>query len=155
MSYRREVEALLGKELMTVVVNQLKEGIMTDAQMMEFVLQLGILSKTDPTAPNILLGNHKRRMSRDKDRRWDTEFLEVMDDWWGESLYQMSPSEALETLEKALSHPNVGCKAVVSKLSTTAATLRASTATRSTSAESSVTSSARIFEDPQLQGTSY
>ena len=79
MSYRREVEALLGKELMTVLVNQLKEGIMTDAQMMEFVLQLGILSKTDP---NILLGNHKRRMSRDKDRRWDTEFLEVMDDWW-------------------------------------------------------------------------
>ena len=89
---------------------------MSDDQMKDFVLELGELSKKGSEDPNILFGNHRRRMSRDKDRQLDTEILEVMNDWWGSSLYQMTPGEALETLTKALSHPDVGCKALASGL---------------------------------------
>ena len=109
MSYRREVENLLGEEGMTKLLNHVRGGKMSDDQMKEFVLQLG--SSEDP---NILFGNHRRRMS--PDRKLDTEILEVMNDWWGSSLYQMTPGEALETLTKALSHPDVGCKALASGL---------------------------------------
>ena len=159
MSYRKEVENLLGKECMTKLLKDVRGGKMSDDQMKEFVLQLG--SSEDP---NILFGNHRRRMSRDKDRQLDTEILEVLNDWWGSSLYQMTQSEAVEALAKALSHPNVGCNELASKLSTihnpqyTSTTSEAKKSHSKPSAvEPSVTPSARLSGDLQppleLSGT--
>ena len=117
MSYRREIENLFGEECMTKLLNHVIGGKMSDDQMKEFVLQLGELSKGVPDAPNSIFGNHTRRMRRDRERKLDTEILEVLNDWWGTSLYQMTRSQAMEALVKALSHPNVGCHELASKLS--------------------------------------
>ena len=84
---------------------------------MEFVLQLGELSETDPEAPNVLLGDHKRRMERFKDRSKDTELLQVMSDWWQNSLYEMTRERAMDVLVQALSHPNVKCKHLANMIS--------------------------------------
>ena len=142
---------------------------MSDDQMKDFVLQLGELSKRVPEDPNTLFGNHTRRMSRDRERKLDTEILEVLNDWWGTSLYQMTRSEAVEALAKALSHPNVGCNELASKLSPRvkvprATPPKASHATQSTSTtsgakklhsrpsavEPSVAPSAKLSKDLQL-----
>ena len=114
MSYRREVERLLGKECLTKLLNHVRGGKMSDDQMKDFVQQLGELSGIDP---NVLFGNHTRRMSRDKDREQDTELLEVMSDWWKCSLFEMTQERAMEVLVDALSNPNVKCKHLANQLS--------------------------------------
>ena len=118
MSYRREVENLLGKECMTALLNHVRGGKMSDYQLKDFVLHLGQLSERNPEAPNILYGNHTRRMSRDRDRGQDTELLQVMSDWWESSLFEMTQEAAIKALVEALSHPDVYCKALASRLST-------------------------------------
>ena len=114
MSYRREVENLLGKDCLTKLLNYVIGGKMTDDQMKHFVEHLGEISEIDP---NVLFGNHVRRISRDKDRRQDTELLQVMYDWWENRLYEMTRDRAMDILVKALSHPNVKCKHLANGIS--------------------------------------
>ena len=114
MSYRREVESLLGKECMNKLLNHVRGGKMSDDQMRDFVEQLGELSEIDP---NVLFGNHMRRMRRDKDRDQDTELLEVMTDWWKWSLFEMTQERAMDVLVNALSRPNVKSKHLANQLS--------------------------------------
>ena len=73
MSYRREVENLLGKERLNKLLFHVRGGQISDDELKAFVEHLGELSQINP---NVLLGNYMRRMSRDKDRRQDTELLE-------------------------------------------------------------------------------
>ena len=94
---------------------------MSDDQMRYFVEQLGELSEIDP---NVLFGNHIRRMSRDKDRRPDTELLDVMNDWWYKSLVEMTQDKALDILVRALSHPEVNCRHLASQLSPVASQVK-------------------------------
>ena len=110
MSYHREVENLLGKECITKLVNHVRGGRMSADQLKCFVQYLGELSYTDPEAPNVLYGNHTRRMSQNKDRPFDIELLEVLSDWWGESLFEMTQSQALDILVRALSQPEVSAR---------------------------------------------
>ena len=72
MSYRREVDSLLGKECITKLLNHVRGGNMSDDQIKQFVEKVGELSEIDP---NVLFGNHKTRMRRDKDRAQDIELL--------------------------------------------------------------------------------
>ena len=110
MSYRREVENLLSKEFITKLVNHVRGGRMSADQLKYFVQHLGELSNTDPEAPNVLYGNHMRRMSQNKDRPFDIELREVLSDWWGESLFEMTKSQALDILVRALSQPEVSAR---------------------------------------------
>ena len=114
MSYRREVESLLGKECLTELLDHLRGGKMSDDQLKDFIEQIGDLSEIDP---NVLLGNHMRRMSRDKDRNQDTELLEVMNDWWTNKLCEMTQDKALDILVRALSQPEVNCRHLANQLS--------------------------------------
>ena len=114
MSYRKEVESLLGKECLTKLLNHVRGGKMSDDQMKDFVEQLGELSEIDP---NVLLGNHIRRMNRERDRRQDIEILEVMNDWWTNKLCEMTQDKALDILVKALSQPEVNCKHLANQIS--------------------------------------
>ena len=114
MSYRREVESLLGKECMTKLLNHVRGGKISDDQLKAFVEHLGELSEINP---NVLLGNHMRRMRRDKDRKEDTELLEVMNDWWTSKLCEMTQDQALDILVRALSQPEVNCKHLANQLS--------------------------------------
>ena len=114
MSYRREVKSLLGKECMTKLLNHVRGGKMSDDQMRYFVEQLGELSEIDP---NVLFGNHIRRMDRERDRRQDTEIDEVMHDWWESKLCEMTQDEARDILVRALSQPEVNCKYLANQLS--------------------------------------
>ena len=110
MSYRREVENLLGKECITKLVNHVRGGRMSADQLKCFVQHLGELSNTDPEAPNVLYGNHMRRMSQNKDRPFDIELLEVLSDWYNVSLFAMTQSQALDILVRALSQPEVSAR---------------------------------------------
>ena len=114
MSYRREVENLLGKDCLTKLLNYVIGGKMTDNQMKHFVEHLGEISEIDP---NVLFGNHTRRMSRDKERRQDTELLQVMYDWWENSLCEMTQEKAMDVLVEAVSQPEVNCKNLANQLS--------------------------------------
>ena len=57
MSYRREVENLLGKECITELLNHVRGGKINDQQMKDFVLQLGELSKIDLRNPTFSSGS--------------------------------------------------------------------------------------------------
>ena len=114
MSYRREVESLLGQECINILLNHVRGGKMDDDQMRHFVEHLGELSEMDP---NVLFGNHMRRMGRDKERRQDTELLQAMNDWWENSLREMTQDRAMDILVQALSKPEVNCKHLVNQLS--------------------------------------
>ena len=86
-TYRREVEGLLGKECVTKLCYHVMGGKMSEDELKYFVQHLGELSNTNSEAPNVLYGNHLRRMRR-YDRRYDLELLEVLSDWWAESLFE-------------------------------------------------------------------
>ena len=97
MSYRREVETLLGKERLTKLLNHVRGGNMSDDQIWYFVEQLGKLAEINP---NKLLENHMIRMSRDRYRQQDTELIEVMCDWWEWGLYEMTQDKAIDILDR-------------------------------------------------------
>ena len=103
MRYRREVEDLLGKECIGKLLKHVRGGRMNADQLKCFVQHLGELSNTK----HVLYGNHMRRMSQNKDRPFDIELCEVLSDWWGESLFEMTQSQALDILVEALSQPEV------------------------------------------------
>ena len=110
MSYRREVESLLGKECIDTLLNHVRGGRMSEDQLKSFVCHIGELSDTDPEAPNVLFGKHMRRMNQVKDRQFDIELLEIFSDWWKTSLFQMTQEEATNVLDRALSQPEVNCQ---------------------------------------------
>ena len=114
-TYRREVEGLLGKECVTKLCYHVMGGKMSEDELKYFVQHLGELSNTNSEAPNVLYGNHLRRMRR-YDRRYDLELLEVLSDWWGESLFEMTLSQALNILVKALCKPEVNCQLLAEEL---------------------------------------
>ena len=87
---------------------------MSDDQLKCFVEHLGELSQINP---NVLLGNHMRRMSRDKNREQDKELLEVMYDWWTNKLCEMTQEKAMDVLVRALSKPEVNCRPLANELS--------------------------------------
>ena len=115
-SYRREVEGLLGKECIKKLSNYVKGGKMSEDELKYFVQYLGDLSSTDPEAPNVLYGNHMRRMSQSKDRPFDIELREVLSDWWSRSLFEMTQSQALDILVRALSQPEVSARELAVRL---------------------------------------
>ena len=112
MSYRREVEDLLGKERIKKLLDHLRGGKMSVDQLQCFVEQLGELSEIEP---NVLLGNHIRRMN--PDRRLDIELVQVMFDWWESKLCEMTQDKAMDILVRALSQPEVNCKCLANQLS--------------------------------------
>ena len=114
-TYRREVEGLLGKECVTKLCYHVMGGKMSEDELKYFVQHLGELSNTNSEAPNVLYGNHLRRMRR-YDRRYDLELLEVLSDWWAESLFEMTLSQALNILVKALCKPEVNCQLLAEEL---------------------------------------
>ena len=56
MSYRKDVENLLGKECMTKLLNHVRRGKMDDDQMKDFVLQLGELLREFVRIPTLFSG---------------------------------------------------------------------------------------------------
>ena len=116
MSFRNDVEKHLGKECVTELLNYVRGGKMSGNQLKDFVLHLGM--PEDPKDPNTLYGNHRRRMSCERDRGQDTEVHEVLSDWYKTKLLEMTKEAGIKALEGALSHPDVDCKPLALKLST-------------------------------------
>ena len=115
-TYRREVEGLLGKECVTKLCYHVMGGKMSEDELKYFVQHLGELSNTNSEAPNVLYGNHLRRMRR-YDRRYDLELLEVLSDWYNVSLCEMTQDQAMTILVRALSQPEVSCQLLAKQLS--------------------------------------
>ena len=115
-TYRREVEGLLGKECVTKLCYHVMGGKMSEDELKYFVQHLGELSNTNSEAPNVLYGNHMRRMSQNKDKLFDIELCEILSDWWGENLFEMTQSQALDILVVALSQPEVSARELAVQL---------------------------------------
>ena len=113
MSYHRKVENLLGKECITKLVNHVRGGRMSADQLKCFVQHLGELSNIDP---NVLYGNHRRRMNQGKDRPYVIELLEILSDWYNVSLCEMTQDQAICILVRALSQPEVSAHELAVRL---------------------------------------
>ena len=50
---------------------------LTRRELKDFALLLGAND-----GPNVLYGNHKRRMEQTRERCYDTEFKSIIGDWW-------------------------------------------------------------------------
>ena len=104
MSFRKEVENLLGRECIDKLFNYVRGGMMSADQLKCFVQHIGELSNMDP---NRLYGNHIRRMSQIYNRQYDIELLEVLCDWYNCSLCEMTRDQAIDIMVRALSQPEV------------------------------------------------
>ena len=73
MSYYFKVKALLG-EAVDDVLNSVRNGDFREDQITSVTQRLGA---SEDEKPNILYGNHKRRMEGDKNRRYSTDIKDI------------------------------------------------------------------------------
>ena len=112
--YRRSVEGLLGKDVIACIFEYVRQGMINEQQISDIARLLESDKSVDQ--PNILFGNHKRRMARDRNRASDEEMREILSDWWNISCYQMTRETAMDALIKALSHSDVNCRPLVARI---------------------------------------
>ena len=86
MSHYPEAEAKLGKAATDLLFRYTRNGDISDQQMEDFVQRLGHPDHHDEA--NVLFGNHKKRMERDKNRDQSAELRDVLSDWWNEQLFE-------------------------------------------------------------------
>ena len=105
-SYMPEVEGKLGKEVVKLMLDSAGSGDISDSQLASIADKLG----RDLDGPNIILGNHKRRMERDRYAESDTLLKCILSDWWAAKLYDMSPEEALAKMVEVCRDPDVALR---------------------------------------------
>ena len=113
-TYMPEVERKLGKDVVKLMLDSARNGDISDTQLASIADKLG----RDLDGPNIILGNHKRRMQRDRDAESDTLLKCILSDWWKttDNLYDLSPEEALSKLVKVCQDPDVALRPLAKQL---------------------------------------
>ena len=112
-SYMLEVEGKLGKEVVKVMLDSARNGDISDIQLASIAEKLG----RDLDGPNVIIGNHSRRMERDRFSASDTLLKCILSDWWwsGE-LYDLSPEAALSKLVQICQDPDVYLRPLANQL---------------------------------------
>ena len=101
MSNDKDVENLLGKDFVSKILDHASEG-MEENDLKQIARQLG--EKSD--GPNIMLGNHKRRMnSRNVHHR--VEMKAILGDFWNEKLYDMTREGGRDALIEVFKSPEL------------------------------------------------
>ena len=93
-SYMPEVEGKLGKEVVKLMLDTSRRGVISDSHLANIADKLG----RDLGGANIIMGNHIRRMERDRFAASDTLLKCILSDWWGAELYDLSCEAALSKL---------------------------------------------------------
>ena len=108
-----EVEGKLGKETVKLMLDAARNGDISDSQISGIAEKLG----RDLDGPNIIFGNHRRRMERDRYAASDTLLKCIFSDWWSIRLYDMSAGEALSKMVQVCQDPDVDLRPLAKKLS--------------------------------------
>ena len=106
------VEEKLGKVRVKLILDSARNGDISDDQMASIAEKLG----RNLGSSNIILGNHKRLVERDRFAKSDTMLRCILSDWWGVELYDMSPEEALSKLVQICRDPDVDLRPLAKKL---------------------------------------
>lgn len=88
-----EASGLLGAGTVGEIIDYVRGGKLSDQHVTDFVQQLMFTSR-----PNVLYGNHKRRMDAHTRPEGDVEVRQVLSDWWNEELHSMTKAQALHRL---------------------------------------------------------
>ena len=107
-----EVEGKLGKEAVKVMLDSARNGDISDSQMSSIADKLG----RDLDGANIIIGNHSRRMERDRFAASDTLLKCILSDWWGAELYDLSSEAALSKLVQIFQDPDVALRPLAKQL---------------------------------------
>ena len=111
--YMLEVEGKLGNDVVNLMLDSARNGEISDAQLASIANKLG----RDLDGPNVIFGNHSRRMERDRFAASDTLLKCILSDWWGSGeLYDLSPEVALSKLVQTCQDPNVALRPLAKKL---------------------------------------
>ena len=116
-SYILEVEGKLGKDTVKLMLDSARNGDISDSQMSSIAEKLG----RDLDGPNIIFGNHRRQMERDRFATSDTLLKYILSDWWGVKLYDMPAEEALSKLVRVCQDPDIALRPLAKQLSEGAA----------------------------------
>ena len=79
MSDIRDVKLILGERNVETILYNAKSGHISDQMVADMAQKLGDVSSKDDQ-PNFIIGNHKRRMERDRNRGIEPEVREVFFD---------------------------------------------------------------------------
>ena len=101
MSNDRDVENLLGKDFVSKILDHASEG-MEENDLKQIARQLGEMSD----GPNIVLGNHKRRMNI-KNVHHRVEMKDILSDFWNDKLYDMTREEGRGALIAVFKSPDL------------------------------------------------
>ena len=108
-----EVEGKLGKETVKLMLDSARDGDISDSQMSSIAEKLG----RNIDGPNIIFGNHRRQMERDRFATSDTLLKCILSDWWGVKLYDMSTGEALSKMVQVCQDPDIALRPLAKQLS--------------------------------------
>ena len=108
-----EVEGKLGKEVVKLMLDSARNGDISDVQMSSVAEKLG----RDLDGPNVIIGNHCRRMERDRFAASDTLLKCILSDWWGSGeLYDLPPEAALSKLVQICQDPDIALRPLAKQL---------------------------------------
>ena len=80
MSYIHEVKNIIGERNVEQILFYAKNGDISDQNVADMAQMLGVLSSKEDK-PNVIYGNHKRRMERERHRGVEAEVRNVLYDW--------------------------------------------------------------------------
>ena len=108
-----EVEEKLGKEKVKLILDSARNGDISDSQLSSIADKLG----RNLDGPNVVFGNHRRRMERDRFAASDLLLKSILSDWWdtGE-LYDLSPEEALSKMVETFQDPDINLRPLAKQL---------------------------------------
>ena len=102
MSEFESAKKVIGPEIIQHLLNHVREGHMLAQELEDFARLLG-----SNEGPNVLYGNHRRRMEQAPKGSYDSELKSIISDWWSESLFELSSNAAIHKLIRICSDPSL------------------------------------------------
>ena len=103
MAHFHQVEERLGKGAVKLLLDSARNGDISDDQMDCIADLLG----RQPGEPNNVLGGHKQRMERDRDKDKHAMLKYILCDWWQFGLFELTNRKALKKIVKVCQDSNV------------------------------------------------
>ena len=100
------VKERLGNDVWNILIEETQKGSITSQHMKDISRAFG----------STVGGNHARRTNDQKVNCDDHELREILSDWWGDELFNLSPENALKRICEILKSSEVHLPAIASKL---------------------------------------
>ena len=110
--YTRDIEDKLGKEVVKVILDSARNGDISDSTLLSIARKLG----EDLGGPNLVLGNHLRRMEREKHAESALLLKCILSDWYKEELLDLPCDKAVLKLIETFRDPDIGLRPLAKRL---------------------------------------